>query len=95
MSKHPRGDAAGVFAVWRGRVAVVGCLRLEEGSDCREFFALWRGAASVRFFRFGGGRVAAAGVCVGRGGVLMHFTPSQVALGWYLRVSGGCVILCV
>ena len=82
MSKHPRGIAAGVFAVWRGRVAVVGCLRLEEGSDCREFFALWRGATAV-------------GVCVWRGGVLMHFTPSQVALGWYLRVSGGCVILCV
>lgn len=36
-------------------MAVVGCLRLGEGSDCREFFALWRGAAAVRFLRLGGG----------------------------------------
>ncbi len=70
VSKHPRGFAAGVFAVWGWE------------SGCRGVFAVWRGrVAAVRFLRLGEGRAAAVGVCVGRGGVLMHFTPSQVAPG--------------
>ena len=96
MSKHPRGFAAGVFAVWGRGAAVVGCLRLGEGR-----------AAAVECLRLGGER-ATVGVGVTRGGVArctlprprwhcqVHFTPSQVAVPQaYLRVYKACDILCV